>query len=99
MNPIRPTGDSGAHERPRFNAFVFALVETRAVFRDVTLDGNTWRDSRSVERRTWVGDFSVGVSAGTRHWQATYAQVLHTREFAGQPDQSLFGSISLAFHY
>jgi lipid A 3-O-deacylase len=98
-NLIRPTGDSGALRRPPFNAYLFAAVDGRAVARDVTLDGNTWRDSPSVDKKTWVADLRGGLAAGTRHWQLTYTQVVRTREFQGQEKNSVFGSLSLSYHY
>jgi lipid A 3-O-deacylase len=98
-NLIRPSGDSGALRRPSFNAFAFVAVDARAVARDLTLEGNTWRDSASVDKKTVVADLHGGLSVGTRHWQATYAQAVRTREFAGQSGNSVFGSISLTFHY
>ena len=98
-NLIRPTGDSGALRRPNLNAFGFLAVDGRAVARDITLDGNTWRDSPSVDKKTLVADLHAGFSVGTRHWQATYVQAVRTRQYVGQSSHSVFGSLSLTFHY
>ena len=98
-NLIRPTGVSGSLRRPRFNAFAFAAFDVRAVARDATLDGNTWRDSPSVKRETVVADLHGGLSVGFRHWQFTYTQALRTKEFKNQSDESVFGSISVTLHY
>jgi len=38
--------------------YLFAFVDGRAVGRDIFLDGNTFTDSHSVTRKTFVGDLS-----------------------------------------
>jgi lipid A 3-O-deacylase len=97
-NLIRPSGDSNG-ARAGFSAFLFAAVDGRVVARDITLDGNSFRDSRSVERERFVGDFQVGLGFGGKHWQLTYCQAVRTKEFAGQPKPANFGSISVTFFY
>lgn len=94
-NLIRPTGDSNPLIRFPLNAFFFIGVDARAVARDITLDGNSFRDSPSIDRQWHVADFAGGIAFGTRHWQFTYTQASRTREFKGQSDNQEFGSISV----
>jgi hypothetical protein len=98
-NLIRASGDSNALVRPPLSAFLFAAVDARAVARDITLDGNTLRDSQSIDKKHFVADLYAGLGLGTRHWQLTYAQTYRTREFTGQDKRSVFGSLSLSFFY
>lgn len=98
-NLIRPSGDSNALHRPPFSIFLFAATDGRAVARDITLDGNTFEDSPSIDKKPFVGDFYAGLGIGTRNWQMTYAQVYRTIEFDGQDKRSVFGSISVSFFY
>lgn len=98
-NLIRPSGDSNALKRAPFNVFLFAATDGRAVARDITLDGNTFRDSPSIDKKPFVADFYAGLGLGTTHWQLTYAQNYRTIEFEGQDKRSVFGSISLSFFY
>ena len=98
-NLIRPSGDSNALKRTPFNAFLFAAVDGRAVARDITLDGNTFRDSPSIDKKHFVADLYAGLGLGTTNWQLTYAQTYRTVEFQGQTKRSVFGSISLSFFY
>lgn len=98
-NLIRPSGDSNALRRPPFNVFAFAAVDGRAVARDITLDGNSFRDSNSIDKKPFVADLYAGLSCGTTHWQFTYAQAYRTIEFQGQDQSSVFGSLSLSFFY
>lgn len=98
-NLIRPSGDSNAAQRPPFSAFLFGAVDGRAMFRDITLDGNTFRDSPNLDKKTWVADLTGGLGLGTAHWQVTYTQALRTKEYEGQPKNAVFGSISLTYFY
>jgi hypothetical protein len=98
-NLIRPSGDSNALRRPPFNLFGFAAVDGRAVARDITLDGNSFRDSASIDKNAFVADLYAGISGGTARWQFTYAQAFRTREFDGQDKYSVFGSVSISFFY
>lgn len=98
-NLIRPSGDSNALKRAPFNFFLFAATDGRAVARDITLDGNTFRDSYSIDKKHFVADLYAGLGIGTTHWQLTYAQNYRTIEFEGQDKRSVFGSISLSFFY
>lgn len=96
---IRASGDSNALRRPPFNVFLFAATDARAVARDITLDGNTFRDSPSIDKKPFVADLYTGIGFGTTHWQITYAQAYRTIEFRGQDNRSVFGSISISFFY
>lgn len=96
---IRPTGDSNASRRARFNYFVFFGAEVRAIARDITLDGNSWRDSPSIARESLVHDIAGGIGFGTVHMQVTYTQARRSREFRGQAEPQDFGSLSLSYFF
>src|SRR5690606_25458235 len=51
--------------------FVFAGAEGRAVARDIFLDGNTWKDSRSVDKEPLVADLMAGFGLIAGRWQLT----------------------------
>ena len=70
-----------------FSLFAFGAVDGRAVARDIFLDGNTFRDSRSVDKKNFVADLSAGIGLIAGRWQATYTQVWRTREFKTQRDK------------
>ena len=97
-NLIRPSGDSNSR-RAAWTGFAFLAAEGRAVARDVTLDGNTFRASPHLDKKPLVGDALAGLTFGTRHWQLSYAQALRTKEFKAQIKSSVFGSISTTFYY
>jgi lipid A 3-O-deacylase len=76
--------------------FIFGGVDGRAVAQDIFLDGNTFRDSASVDKKNFVGDayYGFGVILGT--WQLTYTEAVRTLEFDGQDGKSYFGSVTLS---
>jgi lipid A 3-O-deacylase len=97
-DPLRPEtenvarGDAPA-QRWAWNAFV--SVDVRAVAHNITLDGNTWKDSHGVAKKRWVADLGYGVALVHRSWKLVLSQYYRTREFEGQPHRSVFGSLTL----
>lgn len=80
-----------------WSLFVFAGADGRAVARDIFLDGNTFRDSPSVDKRNFVADLSYGVGLIAGRWQLTFTQVSRTREFETQVQKyNEFGSVTLS---
>ncbi len=80
--------------------FIFGAVDGRAVARDIFLDGNTFKDSPSVNKKTFVTDLSYGVGFIAGRWQLTFTQVSRTREFEGQPfNHNDYGSVTLSYAF
>jgi len=88
--------DPRVSTKKNWSFFVFGGVDGRAVARDIFLDGNTFEDSPSVDKKNFVGDayYGIGVILGT--WQLTYTEAVRTIEFKGQDDMSYFGSVTLS---
>jgi hypothetical protein len=83
-----------------FSAFIFGAADGRAVARDIFLDGNTFRRSRSVNKEPFVADLSAGAGFIAGPWQLTCTQVWRTREFGAQRGRwNNFGSVSLSRAY
>jgi hypothetical protein len=77
--------------------FLFAGADGRAVAQDIFLDGNTWKDSRSVDKENFVADLMAGFGLIVGRWQLTGTFVHRTKEFETQPDPwSRFGSVTLS---
>lgn len=74
----------------------FVSLDGRAVARDIFLDGNTFRDSHSVDRRDFVGDAAVGVAFRASSWTLTFARYFRTREFEGQADRPGYGAMVIS---
>lgn len=105
---IRPAGDTNApvnardtrlSEKNGFGLYVFSSVSGRVVLRDIFLDGNTFTDSHSVDKKYFVADVAAGVSLVIHHFKLSYAQVLRTKEFKGQQENHSFGSITISFFW
>ncbi|HVU18871.1 MAG TPA: lipid A deacylase LpxR family protein [Candidatus Didemnitutus sp.] len=87
----------------RSSCYLYGAALGRAVARDIFLDGNTWQSSPSVDKRPLVADFNVGLVVrlpwtlgGLKGLQVTYAQDYRTKEFYGQKQRDVFGSITLS---
>lgn len=76
-------------------AYLFARADGRVVAHNIFLDGNTFGHSASVERKWLVADLSVGASLNYKNTKLTYALVYRTREFVGQKEGQVFGSVTL----
>jgi hypothetical protein len=100
---VRPvSGGSVFYTTPRDGGigwYAFVGVEGRVVGRDITLDGNTFRESRSVERKWAVADASAGVALMYGRARATLTYTIRTEEFAAQQDAARFASFSLAWTF
>lgn len=76
---------------------VFLGVQGRAVARNLFLDGNTFVDSASVDRKPVVGDLQAGFAISAGDWRLTYTYVTRTEEFESQPTQQDFGVVALSW--
>ncbi len=97
--PLRPGGANTSPIRMSpsrdWHGHLFATVDTRWVLRDITLDGNTFRSSHSVDKRPLVADFGYGIAITRGDWRITFARYHRTREFEGQRERPAFGSVTI----
>lgn len=106
---IRMAGDTDAPTSvydPRFDGkrpwgfHIYAGAEGRGIARDAFLDGNLYRDSHSVEKKNFVGDFVAGASLIMGRWKLSYSNVTRTKTFKGQSTSNhSFGSFNVTFSY
>jgi hypothetical protein len=82
-----------------FGWYVFAGIEGRAVARNIFLEGNTFRDSRSVDKKHLVGDLQLGFVLDWSDLRLSYIHVLRTREFHAQESKDDFGSLCLSVKF
>ncbi|MDX5334021.1 MAG: lipid A deacylase LpxR family protein [Gammaproteobacteria bacterium] len=82
-----------------FRWYLFAGYEARAVARNIFLDGNTWDDSRSVDRKPIVSDFQFGLVADWQRIRLSYTHVLRTREFETQEESDAFGAFNVSWKF
>jgi len=83
-----------------FGWYIFGSVDGRAVAHDITLNGNTWHESRRVDPRPLVADLSAGFAVIWHGVRIAYSQVWRTEEFYGQRGGfQQFGSLSASFRF
>ena len=82
-----------------FGMYVFGRVDGRAVGHNIFLDGNTFSESHSVDKKWAVADLSVGLGINYRNTKLAYAFVYRTEEFKGQKEGQVFGTVSLNFAF
>jgi lipid A 3-O-deacylase len=93
-SPYSVNGDCTRQTSSWF-AYMFGGVAGRAVGYDITLDGNTYRDSPSVDKNILVGDFSWGFAVRFfRHIELAYTHTERTNQFHGQKANDRFGSVT-----
>lgn len=99
---VRPAvPGSGYFETPDqgWSWYVFAGADGRAVARNIFLDGNTFKDSYSVDKEYFVRDLTAGIAFTLGDYRLTYSYNDRSDEFKGQKDKSTFGSLTLSTRF
>lgn len=98
---IRPSlpGSGFFQESDGWGWYLYAGVDGRAVFNNIFLDGNTFRDSLSVDKQTWVGDLQAGLVLTFPKARVAYTHVFRSKEFEGQAKGDHYGAISLSMRF
>ena len=81
------------------SVYTFAGWDGRAIARNIFLDGNTFEDSRHVDRIPWVSDFQLGLAVAMDRWRLTFTHVFRSREFTTQQHPDQFGAINLSIRF
>lgn len=79
--------------------YVFAGTEGRAVLHNIFLDGNTWRDSPSVDRKPLVADLVVGAAIATGWGRFGVSYTYRTEEFDDQRGPDAFAALNLSIQF
>lgn len=77
--------------------YVYGGVSANFVLRNITLDGNTWKDSPSVDKEWFLPAGEVGMGLAGRHFLAAFSYAFWGKEFEGQNEYSQFGALSLSW--
>ncbi len=98
--PTRPAGENTAPSRlgraSGWSGHLFLTTDARWVLRDITLDGNTFRNSHSVDKRPFVGDVGYGLAVMYGRWKFAIARYHRTREFDTQRETPVYGSFTIS---
>lgn len=79
--------------------YLFLGYESRLVARDIFLDGNTFKESHSVEKEKLVGDMQFGLVYQVNRWRFAFSNMLRTKEFTTQEDNTHYGAVNISFSY
>lgn len=82
--------------------YLFAGFDTRAVAQNIFLDGNTFRDSASVDKRVFVHDVKVGFSLRIAPVRVSLTHVLRSPEFTtplGDSGSQRFQSLNISWEF
>jgi lipid A 3-O-deacylase len=82
-----------------FSWYLFGGVETRAVARNIFLDGNTFTDSYSVDKLPLVADASAGLALTYGKARLSYSLIYRTDEFTTQEGNNIFAAVTLGYRY
>ncbi|WP_105102894.1 lipid A deacylase LpxR family protein [Microbulbifer pacificus] len=79
--------------------YLFSDFQVRFVNRDIFLDGNSFKESHSVEKEPWVGEWRMGLvfSTGPLHWSLYHAR--RSQEFVDQYADVQFSGIGLSVSF
>ncbi len=73
--------------------FLMAGVTGRYVARDIFVDGNTWRDSHSVDRTPWVSDQMFGLGMHWTQVELRFTMIRRSDQYSTQSGTTWFGSV------
>ena len=79
------------------NWYLFGGLELRAMARNIFLDGNSVRDSHSVDSKSLVADLQFGFAYHFGDVRLSFLQLFRTREFDEQSEPSRYGAINVTF--
>jgi len=98
---VQPATFGTGEFTPRSTAgwYLFLGAEGRAVARNIFLDGNTFQDSRSVDRKIWVGDIQYGLVLDIKSIRISFTNVLRTKEYKTQEKPDRFGALTISLSY
>lgn len=74
--------------------------DARIIGRNIFLDGNTWKESHSIDKRHLVFDASAGVAANYKNFRVGYSLNWRSKEFNSPlAKNQIFGALSLSYRY
>lgn len=80
-----------------FSLYGHIGARSSLVFRNAFIDGNTFKDSHSVERETFVNNYSLGLTAGLGDFSFSYIYDFWSPEFKGQQGSHNTGTFRLSY--
>ncbi len=100
-NPVRvrpAIPGSGYYDLPdkTIGWYVFGGVDSRVMARNIFLDGNSFRDSPSIDKKNIVTDLNAGVAFTYDDIRISYSLNYRTKEYKAQDNDQVFGSLTVS---
>ena len=76
--------------------YLFVGAGARAVAHNIFLDGNSFKQSRSVDKEPLVGDLQWGLAVTLKDLRLSFTQVTRTHEFETQTRHDHFGALTVS---
>ncbi len=83
----------------KFGIHLFSILDGQAVLRNIFLDGNTFKESHSIEKKNFIADITLGIGVKFGRLSISYAYVLWTKLFDNESQNQVFGSVNISFTY
>jgi len=101
MGPFRPGGDCNINSRGRkdIGMHVFFAFDGQAVARNIFLDGNTFLDSHSVEKKPLTTNILTGLSLTAGGFNLSLTYVFWTKKFVSEKQKHSFAAFNLSYAY
>ena len=85
--------------RPVFGAYISLGAAGYAVLHDIFLDGNTWKDSPSVDKKTFLAEVGWGITVYYRMIKLTYSHIYRTETFEEQDSGQTYGALNMTLSF
>jgi len=99
VRPAMP--GSGYFETPAqgWGWYLFGGLNGRLIGRNIFLDGNSFSGGPSVDKHYLVGDANLGAALTWGDYRLSYAINARSKEFYGQDEAAVFGSLTLSTRF
>ena len=85
--------------KPLIGTHIFVSSQIEAVVHDIFLDGSTWKQSHSVDKKLFVADLSIGLAFSFDTLKLTYRHLFRTKQFENQEQGQTIGSLTLTLSF
>jgi len=95
LPPPKYNGNSKSNSNWHFSFYSGCSVNM--VLRDITLDGNTFKDSSRVDKNLFLPVVGFGIAIGNQYFINSFTYTFLGKEFKGQQEYSRFGAITFMY--
>lgn len=79
--------------------YIFANISGSYVLNDIFIDGNTFKDSHSVDLIHWQAFATVGAQFSLSNWGFIYSLMYSSDQYKSQSEDTRFGTVSVTYQF